>query len=100
MINQKWDYAAMENYAKQLDNLRDASNTNKTNMDRAFEVLISGVQAEVGRAFTAAYADHVPSIILFAQILDSTSQLLRNNANVMQSADMEIASQIRQMFAN
>lgn len=98
-INTKWDYPTMAVCAQKLDDLRDASNVNKSNMDSAFETLAAGVQAEVGRAFTAAYSEHVSSIALFAQVLDGESQLLRNNSNVMQEADAEIAAQIRQMFS-
>ena len=98
-INQKWDYPAMAVCATKLDELRDASNTNKVAMDNAFETLAAGVQAEVGKAFVSAYSEHVSSIQLFAQVLDAEAQLLRNNENAMKSADEEIAMQIRSMFS-
>ena len=47
-INQKWDYPTMAVCATKLDELRDASNANKVAMDKAFETLATGVQAEVG----------------------------------------------------
>lgn len=98
-INQKWDYPTMAVCATKLDELRDASNTNKVAMDNAFETLAAGVQSEVGKAFVAAYSEHVSSIQLFAQVLNAEAELLRNNSNAMQSADEEIAAQVRSMFA-
>lgn len=98
-INQKWDYPTMAVCATKLDELRDASNTNKVAMDSAFETLSAGVQAEVGKAFVAAYSEHVSSIQLFAQVLSAEADLLRNNSNAMQQADDEIAAQVRSMFA-
>lgn len=98
-INQKWDYPTMESCAKKLDVLRDASIINKANIDKAFEALAVGAQAEVDKAFIAAYAEHVPSMVAFAQILTAESQLLYSNSNAMQEADAEIATQIRQMFS-
>lgn len=96
--NQKWDYAGMEACAKELDNLRDRSNTNKGLMDNAFDELVAGMDAKTGQAFLVAYSEHVSSIQLFAQILDSESKLLRGNSNAMQGTDEEIAAQIRSMF--
>ncbi len=98
-INQKWDYPTMAVCATKLDELRDASNNNKVAMDHAFETLAAGVQAEVGKAFLAAYSEHVSSIQLFAQILNAEAELLRNNSNIMQSADEEIAAQVRSTFS-
>ncbi len=97
-INQKWDYPSMERCAKKLDELCEASNRNKKAMDEAFETLAMGVQAEVGKAFQEAYAEHVTSIQLFAQILSDEAKQIRNNANAMQQADQDIAAQIRSMF--
>lgn len=98
-INQKWDYPAMAVCAAKLDELCHASNSNKTAMDNAIENLAAGVQAEVGKAFVAAYSEHVSSIQLFTQVLSAEAQLLRNNSNTMQQADEEIAAQVRAMFA-
>lgn len=98
-IDQKWDYPTMAVCATKLDELCDASNANKTAMDNAFETLSAGVQAEVGKAFVAAYSEHVSSIQMFAQVLSAEAELLRNNSNVMQQADDEIAAQVRSMFA-
>lgn len=98
VANQTWDYPKMHTCASQLDALRDASNANKAAMDRAFETLAAGVQAEVGQAFTAAYTEHVASIQSFAEVLSAEAELLRNNANAMQQADAEIAAQVRAMF--
>ena len=98
-INMKWDYPTMAVCATKLDELRDASNANKVAMDNAFETLAAGVQAEVGKAFVTAYSEHVASIQMFAQVLSAEAELLRNNSNVMQSADEEIAAQVRSMFA-
>lgn len=97
-IDQTWDYPAMEACAARLDELRDASRSNKLAMDRAFEHLTAGVQAEVGKAFLAAYSEHTASIQMFEEVLSAEGQLLRNNVNVMQQADEEIAAQIRAMF--
>ena len=80
-IDQKWDYPTM------------------AVMDNAFETLAAGVQAEVGKAFVAAYSEHVSSIQLFAQVVSAEAELLRNNSNAMQQADDEIAAQVRSMFA-
>lgn len=98
-INQKWDYPTMGVCATKLDALCDASNTNKLAMDNAFETLAAGVQAEVGKAFVAAYSEHVASIEQFAHVLSAEAELLRNNSNAMQSADEEIATKVRQMFS-
>lgn len=98
-IDQKWDYPTMAVCATKLDELRDASNANKVAMDNAFETLAAGVQAEVGKAFVAAYSEHVSSIQLFAQVVSAEAELLRNNSNAMQQADDEIAAQVRSMFA-
>lgn len=97
--NMKWDYPAMATCATKLDALRDASNSNKIAMDSAFETLAAGVQAEVGKAFVVAYSEHMSSIQLFAEVLSAEAELLRNNSNAMQSADEEIAAQVRSMFA-
>lgn len=98
-INQKWDYPTMAACATKLDELRDASSTNKLKMDGAFESLAAGVQAEVGKAFVGAYSEHVSSIQMFAEVLRSEAELLRKNSNAMQAADEEIAAQVRAMFA-
>ena len=97
-IDQTWDYPAMQACAAKLDELRDASRRNKQIMDRAFELLASGVQAEVGKAFLAAYSEHTASIQLFEEAISAESELLRSNVNVMQQADEELAAQIRAMF--
>ncbi|MFZ2787976.1 MAG: hypothetical protein WAZ69_11580 [Trichococcus flocculiformis] len=98
-INQKWDYPTMAVCATKLDELRDASNANKVAMDKAFETLATGVQAEVGKAFVGAYSEHVSTIQLFTQVLSAEAELLRNNSNTMQNADEEIAAQVRSMFS-
>ena len=93
-----WDYNAMLNCANKLDGLRDASNANKLLMDKAFNALVAGMNAETGKAFLAAYEENVSSVQLFAQILDSEAQILRSNISVMQETDAEIAQQIRTTF--
>jgi len=98
MIDQKWDYPAMEQCASELDDLKVRSNLNKQTMDQAFELLTSGVQAETGKAFVAAYSEHVASIQLFAQILDAEAKLLRDNKNTMAAEDERIAAEIRRTF--
>lgn len=98
-IDQTWDYPAMATCANKLDELRDASNSNKIAMDNAFESLAAGVQADVGKAFLASYSEHSSTIQYFAQVLNSEAELLRNNSNRMQAADAEIAAQVRQLFA-
>ncbi len=98
-INHIWDYPTMENCAKKLDTLKEASDANKIKMDNAFELLNTAmIDTEVGRAFIASYLENVPSIVLFSQMLESESLLLRSNSNAMQEADAEIATNIRQMF--
>lgn len=97
-MTDNWDYAGMESCARKLDTLRDASNANKGVMDKAFETLIAGMNAETGRAFMAAYSENVSSIQLFAQVLDSEAKILRSNVEVMRSTDEEIAQQIRVTF--
>lgn len=98
-INQRWDYETMSSCATRLDSLRDDSNANKSAMDSAMETLSAGVQAETGQAFLSAYQEHVSSIELFAQILNSEAELLRNNSNAMQQADRDIAAEIRRIFS-
>ena len=93
-----WDYPGMQACAKELDRLRDRSNSNKSVMDKAFETLVAGMDADVGKAFLAAYSKNVSSIDLFAQVLDSEARQLRGNITTMQNADAEIAAQIRKMF--
>lgn len=93
-----WDYPQMYACASALDELVARSNSNKSVMDSAFETLTAGMQAETGRAFLLAYAEHVPSIELFAEVLNTESELLRTNANTMQEEDERIAAEVRRIF--
>ena len=98
MIDQKWDYPTMGQCATELDKLKTRSNLNKQSMDQAFEILASAVQAETGKAFVAAYSEHVASIQMFAQILEAEATLLRTNANRMKTEDERIADEVRRTF--
>lgn len=98
MSSQTWIYPEMHQCAGNLDSLRDRSNKNKLFMDGAFEKLVVGMQAETGAAFLSAYSEHIPSIELFAQILEAEAELLRSNANVMEEEDARIAAEIRSIF--
>lgn len=98
MIDSKWDYPSMSGCAMRLDELRNASNANRTAMDAAMETLAAGSQSETGKAFITAYSDHVSSIAMFSEVLGSEAELLRSNINAMQEADEEIAAQIRATF--
>lgn len=98
MINQTWDYPGMTSCAEELDRLCERSNTNKAAMDDAIELLSVGVQAEVGKAFVAAYSEHMASIQLFAQILKEEADLIRSNSNTMQAEDARIAAEVRARF--
>lgn len=94
----KWDYPAMTGCANNLEGLRDRSNQNKQLMDKAFETLVSGMDADTGRAFLAAYSKNVSCINLFAQVLDSEAKQLRGNIRVMQETDSKIATDVRKTF--
>lgn len=98
LINQKWDYPTMRSCADQLDNLYDRSTANVSLMDEAIKTLTEGVQAETGKAFIAAYSEHIPAIKQFGELLKSESTLLRTNANIMEEKDSEIAADIRRQF--
>lgn len=97
-VRSVWDYSRMQMCAKQLDNLKERSNTNKALMDKAFEMLVLGMEADTGKAFLAAYSKNVSSIQLFAQVLDAEAKQLRGNIVTMQNSDAQIAAQIRKMF--
>jgi len=97
-MNMKWDYAAMEQCAQALDNLRDAAVANKVMMDKAMETLTAAVQADVGAAFMTAYSQQVSNIQLYSQVLDAEAKQLRGNKQAMMETDAQIASQIRSLF--
>ena len=94
-----YDYGTMNKCGNKLNDLKQASDKNKEKMDAAFEMLATGAQAETGKAFIAAYSEHVTSIKMFADILQSEADLLRDNVKLMQSNDDEIAAEIRRRFS-
>ena len=98
MYNQRWIYPQMNVCAKKLEQLRDDSLNNKRKLDGIFENLISGVDAEAGRAFVSAYAEKVVSIQLSAEMYDSEAKCLKNNVIISQQTDRSLADQIRRKF--
>lgn len=98
MENQVWEYDVMQSCASSLDDLQTRAIANKRAMDDAMGKLAAGVQAEVGAAFTAAYAEHVTSIEMFHQLIEEEAKLLRSDITYMQQNDAEIAANIRNMF--
>lgn len=98
MNNQRWDYPMMDSCAKKLETLSSEAAANKRVLDEAFETLTVGMQAEAGKAFKAAYLQHVDTINLFAEALNHEATTIKQNSNTMQEADENIAQEIRRKF--